>query len=202
MELAKAAAALEKRGYAVRTFAAAAQAADYLNGRIDGTSVGLGGSVTLRELGLYETLPAHNDFRSHWAPPAGMTPDEARRWAAGAAVYLSSVNGLAETGELVFIDGKSNRVSSVLYGHEKVFLVVGRNKLAPTCEEAIRRARNVAAPKNAVRLGVKTPCAAGGGTRCFDCASPERICCSLVVLWEKPRGSDTEILLIDEDLGY
>ena len=202
MELAAAAAALRKRGYAVSVFQTAAEAAAYLNGEIDGVSVGLGGSVTLRELGLYETLPAHNDFRSHWAPPGGRTPDETRLWAAGAEVYLSSVNGLAETGELVFIDGKCNRVSSVLYGHKKVYLVVGNNKLVPDCEEAIRRARNVAAPKNAVRLGVRTPCAAAGGTKCFDCKSPERICHALVVLWEKPAGSDTEVVLIDEELGY
>jgi len=202
MDFAKAAAALQKRGYTVSVFDTAAQAAAYLNEQIDGTSVGFGGSVTLKELGLYETIPTHNEFWSHWAPPEGMEPEDARRRAADAEVYLSSVNGLAETGEIVNIDSKGNRVASTLFGHKKVWLVVGRNKLAPTCEEAIWRARNVAAPKNAVRFGLRTPCVAAGGTRCFDCASPARICRALVVLWEKPAGSDVEVVLIDEDLGY
>ena len=116
-------------------------------------------------------------------------------------VYLTSVNGLAETGELINIDGTGNRVSGELFGHKKVYFIVGRNKLAPTYEEALRRARNVASPKNAQRLGVKTPCAVKGD-RCYDCKSPERICRGLVVLWEKMKSCEMEVVLIDEDLGY
>ena len=77
---------------------------------------------------------------------------------------------------------------------------VGRNKLAPTYDEALWRARNIAAPKNAQRLGKKTPCAVNGD-RCYDCKSPERICRSLVVLWGPSMSLDTEIVLVDEDLG-
>ena len=103
--------------------------------------------MTLAELGLFESLSAHNTVHSHWNGGA-------RDAAATAEVYLCSVNGLAETGELINIDGMGNRVASTLYGHKKVYFVVGRNKLAPTYDEALWRARNVAAPKNALRFNV------------------------------------------------
>ncbi len=202
MDFAKVKSALETRGYKVTAFETKEAAAEYLNAQIDGVSVGFGGSQTLKDMGLYETIPTHNAFWSHWAPPEGMTPDEVRVKAADTEVYLSSVNGLAETGELINIDGKGNRVASTMFGHKKVYFVVGRNKLAPTYDEALWRARNIASPKNAMRFNVKTPCVANGGDRCYDCKSPERICRALVVLWEPTMGCEMEVVLIDEDLGY
>lgn len=92
-------------------------------------------------------------------------------------------------------------MSSSLYGHKRVWFVVGSNKIAPTYDEALWRARNIAAPKNAQRLGVKTPCAVNGD-RCYDCKSPQRICRGLVVLWEAIRSCETEVVLVDEPLGY
>jgi len=80
-------------------------------------------------------------------------------------------------------------------------LVVGKNKLAENYDKALWRARNIAAPKNAQRLGAATPCAAKGD-RCYDCKSPGRICKGLVVLWEKPGKSDIEVVLIDQELGF
>ena len=186
---------LEARGFAVRTFATAAEAAAYLNEAIDGKTVGFGGSVTLQDMGLYELLGSHNEVHWHW-----VNGQEERKAAMGTQVYLSSANGLAETGEIINIDGGGNRVASTLYGHEKVYLVIGRNKLAPTYDEALWRARNIASPKNAQRLGRKTPCAVKGD-RCYDCKSPERICRGLVVLWGPMMGMETEVILVDEDLG-
>ena len=186
---------LEDRGFSVRTFATAAEAAAYLNGAIDGTTVGFGGSVTLKDMGLYELLGSHNEVHWHW-----VNGPEERKAAMRTQVYLSSANGLAETGEIINIDGGGNRVASTLYGHEKVYLVIGRNKLAPTYDEALWRARNIASPKNAQRLGRKTPCAVKGD-RCYDCKSPERICRGLVVLWGAMMGMETEVILVDEDLG-
>lgn len=188
---------LEARGFTVRIFAAGAEAAAYLNGAIDGKSVGFGGSVTMEQLGLYETLGEHNTVVWHWKAEDGTL---ARRTAAAAEVYLSSANGLAETGEIINIDGVGNRVASTLFGHQKVYFVIGRNKLAPTYDEALWRARNIASPKNARRLGKKTPCAVRGD-RCYDCTSPERICRGLVTLWAPMNGMETEVLLVDEDLG-
>ena len=125
---------------------------------------------------------------------------EARAKAAHADVYITSANGLTENGEVINIDGAGNRVASTLYGHKRVYFIIGRNKLAPTYDEALWRARNIAAPKNAQRLGKKTPCAVKGD-RCYDCKSPDRICRGLVVLWGPSMGVETEIVLVDEDLG-
>ena len=193
---------LKARGFAVKVVDTADQARDYLNQQIDGVSVGFGGSVTVDQLGLYETLGTHNTVHSHGKPiPAGLTADDVRAAAATADVYISSVNGLAETGEIINIDGACNRVASTLYGHKKVYFVVGRNKLAPDYDAALWRARNIAGPKNAQRLGRETPCAVKAD-HCYDCHSPQRICRALCVLWEAPMRLEVEVVLVAEDLGY
>lgn len=193
--------ALEARGYTVACFETGIEAAEHIARSITGKTVGLGGSVTLREMGLYEKLACCNRVLWHWQIPEGQTAAEIRREAAAADVYISSVNGLAETGEIINIDGTCNRVSATLYGHEKVIFVVGKNKLAENFDAALHRARNIAAPKNARRLGMKTPCAVKGD-RCYDCKSPDRICRALSVLWEKPKGTAFEVVLVNENLGY
>lgn len=187
--------ALRQRGYTVRVFDSGEAAADYLNGAIDGVSVGIGGSVTVQQMGLYDRLAQHNQVYWHW-----QGGPEQRDKAAGADVYLTSANGLAETGEILNIDGTGNRVASTLYGHKKVYFVIGANKLAPTRDEALWRARNIAAPLNARRLEKKTPCAVNGD-QCYDCKSPDRICRGLVELWGPMMGMETEVVLINEDLG-
>ena len=121
--------------------------------------------------------------------------------AATTEVYLTSANGVAETGELINIDGNCNRIASSVYGHKRVYFVVGINKIEPDYDRALWRARNVAAPKNAQRLGRKTPCAVKGD-RCYDCKSPERICRGLSVIWGRPTPVETmEVVLIGEELG-
>lgn len=186
---------LNKRGYEVSFFPTAQAAAEYLDKEIDGTSVGSGGSMTLQEMGLLERLGRHNTIVSHWQGDpitAAMTTP----------VYLSSVNGMAETGEIFNIDGTCNRVSSTLFGHDTVYLIVGKNKIAPDAAGALFHARNVASPRNAQRLGRKTPCAVKGD-KCYDCDSPERICNALVTFWRKPKGiAKMEVVLVDEELGY
>lgn len=187
---------MEERRFTVRVFATGQEAAAYLNKAIDGKTVGFGGSMTLDALGLYDSLGTHNRILWHWKQNAPTV----RQDAMSCDIYLTSANALAETGELINIDGIGNRVAATLFGHEKVYFVVGRNKLAPTYDEALWRARNIAAPKNAQRLGKKTPCAVSGD-RCYDCRSPERICRGLVTLWGPTTGMETEVLLVDEDLG-
>ena len=196
MNFTKIKANLEELGYTVTAFAAAPLAADYLNREINGKTVGFGGSITLDKMGLYESLGTHNEVFWHWRPESGKTAAELREAANAAKIYLSSVNGISENGEIINIDGTCNRVAATLYGHEKVYLVVGKNKIAEDFEAALWRARNVAAPKNAQRLGVNTPCAQKG-ERCYDCKSEGRICRALAVLWEKPAGADIEVVLID-----
>ena len=185
---------LEERGFQTSCFATAKEAADYLDAQIDGATVGIGGSMTIQAMGLSERLSKHNEVIWHWEG------GELRR-AMLADVYLTSVNGLAETGEIVNIDGNCNRVAASMFGPKRVYYVVGINKIAPDFEKALWRARNVAAPKNAQRLGKKTPCAVKAD-RCYDCKSPERICRGLSVLWRKPTGFEqAEVVLLEEELG-
>ena len=191
---------LTEKGYAVSCFATAKEASSYLNTVMDHRTIGFGGSVTLQQMGLCESLRAHNTVYWHWSTE-GKPAGEVRALASSAEIYLTSVNGLSETGEIVQIDGTGNRVASMLYGHQKVYLIAGRNKLAPTLDDAVSRARNVAAPLNAKRLGVKTPCAEKGD-RCYDCHCSDRICRALVTLWDKPSSMPIEVVLIDEELGY
>jgi len=192
---------LKSKGYIVTSFETASEAVKYLNMQIDNQTVGFGGSMTLEQMGLYEVLKSHNTVFWHHRIPKGKTSKEVRLAANGAAIYVSSVNGLAETGEIINIDGNCNRVASIFYGHEKVYLIIGKNKLAKDYDSALYRARNVASPLNAKRLGVKTPCAVKGD-KCYDCKSPERICRGLSVLWGKPMTGEFEVILIHEALGY
>ncbi|MBD5442648.1 MAG: LUD domain-containing protein [Treponema sp.] len=192
---------LKDKGYTVTIFQTAAEAVKYLDTQIDRQTVGFGGSMTLEKMGLYETLQSHNTVFWHQRIPEGKTSKEIRLAANNATIYISSVNGLAETGEIINIDGNCNRVASIFYGHEKVYLVIGKNKLAKDYGSALYRARNIASPLNAKRAGVKTPCAIKGD-KCYDCKSPERICRGLSVLWGKPMTGEFEVILIDEELGY
>ena len=185
---------LERKGYQVSCFDTAAQAADYLDGALDGRTIGFGGTMTVPQMGLVDRLKTHNQLFATWL---GGTRQDGRT----VQVYISSVNGRAETGELINIDGVGNRVSEGLFGHEKVIFIVGRNKIAPDYDAALWRARNIAGPKNAQRLGKKTPCAAKAD-RCYDCQSPDRVCNALVVYWRKPEGMDYEIVLVNEELGF
>ena len=192
---------LEKKGYRVSVFATKQEAADYLNDEIDGETVGFGGSMTLHALELYDRLLTHNAVLWHSKRSDPFLKEHDLKKAMRADVYLSSVNGIAETGEIINIDGTCNRVAATLYGHEKVYFVVGKNKLAEDYDKALWRARNIAAPKNAFRLKTKTPCAEMGD-QCYDCKSPARICRALSVLWCAPTGSQYEVVLVKEDLGY
>lgn len=187
---------LKGLGYGAHVFALKEDAATWLNGEIDGATVGFGGSATLKDMKLYDRLSAHNTVYWHWE----QDPDTARKKAMDTDVYISSVNALAKTGELINIDGAGNRVSSTLFGHQRLYLVVGQNKVAPTYEQALWRARNIAAPLRAKQMGRKTPCAVKAD-KCYDCDSPERICRGLVTLWRPMLGMKVDVLLIQEDLG-
>ncbi len=192
---------LEKKGYKVTVCDTAEEAAEYLDKEIDKKSVGFGGSVTVQELGLYDILKTHNEVYTHAKVPEGKTKREIQALANSADVYISSANGLSEDGDIINIDGACNRISSICYGHEKVFFVIGKNKLCATYDEALFRARNIAAPKNAKRLGKKTPCAVNAD-KCYNCNSPDRICRVLSVFWSKPMVGEFEVVLINEDLGF
>ena len=190
---------LKKAGYLVSYYETGEQAAQALCSQIHGKTVGMGGSKTLEALGLYEKLGTDNQMFWHWKQPVA----EARANSAAAQIYLTSANGVAETGEIINIDGDGNRLAATLFGKEKVYILVGVNKIAPDFHSALHRARNVAAPLNARRLNRKTPCAMGEELKCYDCSSPERICKGMTVLWKKMGGvGECEVVLINEELGY
>lgn len=192
---------LIKRGYSVKQFEKREEAAQYLCDEIQNTSVGFGGSVTLTELDLFNKLSKNNKVYTHWNLTNKEEVDKARMDASKADVYMCSVNGLSMDGDVINIDGTGNRVASTIYGHSRVYFVVGKNKIAENYEAALYRARNIAAPKNAMRMHRNTPCAIKGD-RCYNCNSPERICHALSVFWEAPRNGKYEIILINEELGY
>ena len=190
---------LQKRGFTARYFETAKEAADYLDSSITGKTVGIGGSVTIQQMGLYDRLAAHNTVYWHMVSDGA----ETRRRATDAEVYLCSANAIAETGEIVNIDGTGNRVAATLYDHERVVFVAGVNKLAPDLERAMVRARNVAAPLNARRLKLSTPCAVSEEMKCYDCASKQRICSGIVtIVWPMRSVGVTEVVLVGEELGY
>ena len=189
---------LENRGFRVHRFASGAEAAEFLVQTLHGTSIGIGGSVTIDTLGVYDRLCGSNKVFWHWKNHA----PETRERAGKAETYLCSANGVSENGEIVNIDGFGNRVAGTIYGPERVFLVVGRNKIAPDLTGAIDRARNIAAPLNARRLNRHTPCAVGE-PRCHDCRSPERVCGVMTVFFMPPTSiKEFHVILVDEDLGY
>lgn len=197
MDWQKTAENMKKRGFTVRRYATGAEAADALCGELKGQEIGMGGSVTAAQLGLPEKLEA-----------AGCTVyARGRSWdrkdtdkGVTAPVYISSANGVAETGELVNIDGTGNRVAALCFGPTQVVVVAGMNKVAGDLDGAMRRAREVAAPMNAQRFPLKTPCVANG--LCGDCKGPDSICAQIVTTRLcKPAGR-IKVVLVGEDLGF
>ena len=195
MNVEKAMKELKLRGFQASHFTDAAQAADYVCSQIHGRTVGIGGSRTVEALGLYDRLAEDNTVYWHWKEPGRATQEKAML----AQVYICSANAVSETGEIVNIDGTGNRIAATVFGHQKVFIVAGTNKLAPDFESAVYRARNTAAVQNCARFGKKTPCQTDG--KCHDCRSAERICNAMTVLWGPMNGMETEVVLIDGDYG-
>ncbi len=166
------------------------------------TRVGVGGSVTIRELGIPDALRARgNTVYDHWAP--GLSKEQIlqiRRSQMTCDLFLGSVNAITLNGELLNIDGAGNRVNSTVFGPGKVILVMGYQKIVDGLEEALKRAKDVAAPINAKRLNIDVPCAKTG--KCMDCNSPRRICRVVVIHERKPSYTDIMIILVGEELGY
>ena len=171
----------------------------------EGAIVGLGGSITLREMGLPEALRNRgNEVADHWeARERGASPEEVldiRRTQLNSDVFITSTNAITEAGELINIDGGGQRVAAMIFGPRKVIVVAGANKIARDLEEGLHRARNVAAPINAKRLNRRTPCAVTG--TCSDCDSEERICNATTIIHRRPRNTETTVILVGEKLGY
>jgi L-lactate utilization protein LutB len=164
--------------------------------------VGIGGSVTVRDIGLVEAIEKQNNtIFMDWGKPIELKEKlKVRKESLTSDVYLTSSNAITLQGQLVNIDGTGNRVSAMVFGPKKVIIIAGANKLVDTLDEALARIRNIAGPLNGKRLNLNTPCALTG--KCTDCNSPDRMCRITVILEKKPNLSDITIVLVGENLGY
>ena len=166
------------------------------------TKVGVGGSMTIRQLGILDTLRAQgNTVLDHWIP--GLSKEqsiEIRKSQMTSDLFLSSSNAVTMQGELINIDGVGNRVNSISFGPKKVIIVASYDKLVENVEDGIKRVRNIASPANAKRLNIDVPCGKVGF--CSDCSSPDRMCRVIVILERRPMLSDILVVLVGEELGY
>ena len=191
---------LQDRRFVVHEAATGEQAKALALALIGKRSVGIGGSKTVKQIGLYDALAAQgNETHWHWTVDKEHKKQE-RDLAVASEVYVCSANALLLDGRIIEIDGTGNRVAGLLYGPPCVILIVGKQKLCPDYDTAIARIKRDACPENARRLGVDTPCAATGV--CHDCRPPARMCNATVII-EYPLRIHKEfhVILVDEELG-
>jgi L-lactate utilization protein LutB len=165
--------------------------------------VGIGGSVTIRQVGLLEALVKRgNTVFEHWNPE--LTADErkkAARDAMEADYYLSSSNAVTMDGKLVNTDNTGNRVAALVFGPKQVIVVLGINKIVSGVDDAIKRIKQRAAPLNCQRRQDNTPCAKG--KECTDCNSPDRLCRVTSIIEKKTRGIEALwVIIVGQELGY
>ncbi|MFB3886532.1 MAG: lactate utilization protein [Thermodesulfobacteriota bacterium] len=165
-------------------------------------TVGTGGSVTLREIGILDRLRKQgNLIYDHWTKGMGKEDSlRMRRLQQSSDVFLTSANAVTLSGEIVSIDGFGNRISSMTFGPKEVIIVAGQNKIVRDVGEGVNRIKTWAAPMNAKRFGADTPCARLG--RCTDCDSAERICRGILIMERRPFATPTLVVIVMEDLGY
>lgn len=163
-----------------------------------GSSVTMGGAMSAHEIGLVEAVKGP-DFR--FIDRETYTDRRAAILAAyDADVFLSSANAMTEDGILVNIDGNANRVSAIAQGPKKVVIIAGMNKVCKDLDAAMKRARNVAAPINAQRFGLNTPCSKTGA--CMDCKSPDTICCQFLITRYSRHAGRIHVILVNDNLGF
>lgn len=180
--------------YAATREQACAQALDVIG---EGSTVSMGGAMSAHEIGLVDAL---KDGNYTFIDRTGMDPREALLAAYDADVFLSSANAITEDGILVNIDGNSNRVSCIAQGPRKVVFIVGMNKVCDDLDGAMKRARNVAAPINAQRFDLSTPCAKTGA--CADCRSADTICCQFLITRFSRHEGRIHVILVNDSLGF
>ena len=161
-----------------------------------GSSISMGGCMSAQEIGLVSALK-ESDY--HFIDRSKMEPREALLAAYDADIFLASANAMTDDGILVNIDGNSNRVSCIAQGPKKVIFIVSMNKICSDLDSAMKRARNIAAPANAQRFDIKTPCKLTG--RCSDCKSPDTICCQFLITRYSRHTDRIHVILVNESLG-
>ena len=169
----------------------------------EGASVGVPGTVTIREVGLIEELRKRGSKVSvHWDPDlkpegktAGFLEELSSDW------FVTSTNALtADEGVFVNIDGTGNRVGAMAWAPGKLLYIVGINKIAPDIASGLKRVRDTATPPNVIRLNGKAPCASVG--HCVNCSSPDRVCRIVTMMERPPFGRECHVIIVGEELGY
>ena len=164
----------------------------------EGSTATMGGSVSAAEIGLVTALKKGN---YNFIDRNEIADKRAAMLAAyDADFFLSSCNAITEDGVMVNIDGNSNRVSAIAQGPKKVLFIVGMNKVCSDVDAAMKRARNVAAPTNAQRFGLSTPCATTGA--CMNCKSPDTICCQFLITRFSRHEGRIHVILVNDNLGF
>jgi len=198
------AAVLEKRGFKCHLAETKEEANKIALELIaDNATVGVPGTMTVRETGLYNALKERgNKIYDHWESRAEIT-DAKANWINEntADWFVTSANAIsAEDGAIINIDGTGNRVAAISWAPGKLLFVVGKNKIACNFTKAMQRARDVASVKNAARFDIKTPCKTTG--KCMHCNSPDKICNVITILEHVQKGREVHVILVNEDLGY
>ncbi len=164
----------------------------------EGSSVTMGGAMSAHEIGLVNALKEGN---YNFIDRDAMADKRAAMLAAyDADFFLTSANAMTSDGEMVNIDGNANRVSAIAQGPKKVLVIVGMNKICGDLDGAMKRARNVAAPINAQRFGLSTPCAKTGA--CMNCKSPDTICCQFLITRFSRHADRIHVILVNDSLGF
>lgn len=167
----------------------------------EGSSISWGGTASAKEIGLLDAV--HEGNYEVYDREEAKTPElknEIAHKALDCDFFIGSTNALAENGVMVNIDGNANRVAAFAFGPKNVLLIVGMNKVVKSEEDAMSRARNEAAPINAQRFGLDTPCSKNG--MCYDCKSPDCICCQILITRYSRAAKRIKVILVDENLGF
>ncbi len=163
----------------------------------EGSTIAMGGCMSAHEIGLIRVLEEGN---YNYLDRAKFSPREGLMAAYDADIFLSSVNAITDDGILINIDGNANRVSCIAQGPRKVVFIVGINKVCPDFDSAMKHARNTAAPANAQRVNCQTPCRETG--KCYDCKSPDTICCQFLVTRYSRHEDRIHVILVNDTLGF
>jgi hypothetical protein len=164
----------------------------------EGSTIGMGGCMSAIEIGLTDALKSGN---YHFIDRDRMEDKRAAMLRTyDADFFLTSANAMTEDGVMINVDGNSNRVSAIAQGPKKVICIVSMNKICPDPDSAMKRARGVAAPTNAQRFGLSTPCTKTGS--CMNCKSPDTICCQILITRYSRHKDRIHVILVGEPVGY
>ncbi|MCL2236051.1 MAG: lactate utilization protein [Defluviitaleaceae bacterium] len=191
-----------KRNIGVVFFGCFSEAKEYLLEEIpNSATIGIGNSQTLKGMGITDAFAARGNIV--YDKELAKSPEEKMQLNKQSLLsdyYVSSANAVSADGRIVNIDHSGNRVAALAYGPDRVFLVVGKNKITHTFEQAMTRAKNTSAPANARRAGHNPPCVELG--YCVDCHSPERVCNIISVIEGQSVKGRLTLLIVDEDAGF